>query len=96
MLIHPQRDHPDQPLGLVDTGSGLNLHGVPQRVPVHPKMPRQRRHGGVVMGQGVDRPPHRAGGELGPWPSQRMSLRERLSRTSRLGAPPHPLAPHHH
>lgn len=58
-----------------------------------PERPGQRRAGGVVVPERVDRPADRTRGELGPRPGQRMRLGERPGRAYRLGAPPDPLAP---
>jgi hypothetical protein len=95
VLVDAERLDTRQPVGIVGPPAGFDLERVPQRVPVDPKPTGQRGDGGVVVGQRVRRPGHRAAGEQRPRRRQGVRLGERHHRARRLQATPHPLAPRH-
>jgi len=93
VLIDTECLHVLQPGRVGDAGFGFNLDGVPGRVPVHPEMAGQRRDGGVVIAERIDRPAHRPDGERRPRRRQIMGLAERSGRTGRFSAAPDPHQP---
>ncbi len=96
VLVHPQGGDPVQPGRVIDPRGGLDLHRVPQGVPVHPQMAGQRGDSGVIVAQRIGGPADRPGGQLRPRLRHRVGLGERQLRAVPLDAAPDPFAPHHH
>ena len=93
MLIHTKGLHPGQALRVADTDSRFDLDRVPAGVPVHAEVTGQRRDGGVVEAERVDRPTYGPDRQCHPRRRQIMNLTERRRRTRRLSATPDPHQP---
>jgi hypothetical protein len=93
VLVHSKGLHILQPRRVTDPGLGFDLDRVPAGVPVHPQMPGQRRHGGVVVAERVGRPPDGADRQRHPRRRQVVDLAERARRALRFSAAPDPHEP---
>lgn len=48
VLVHAERDHPVEPVRVLDQVAGVRLDGTPEGVPADPEPTRQRGDGGVI------------------------------------------------
>jgi hypothetical protein len=95
VFVHAQSAHPGQPRRVRQAALRLGLDGVPAGVPVHCEMTGEGGDGGVVVLEGVARPRHGPGSELGPWRQEVVLFAERRHRARRIRAAPDPVAPAH-
>jgi hypothetical protein len=85
VLINAESLDVRQPFRLAASSFGFDLDRVPSCMPLHVEMACQCRHGRVVVGERIRRPPHRPAGEDRPRQSEVMRHAERHRLTAGLG-----------